>query len=95
MCIRDRYERQKYGPDFTAYKSDPSRDITSFDSYYSGPGKYPNNTVINPTTLAQGNTAAAKVPAATTPDGGGFVPQKVYKDKNGNTATYLGNGKWQ
>jgi hypothetical protein len=33
--------------------------------------------------------------AASQPDSGGFVPGKQYKDKNGNTATYAGNGKWQ
>lgn len=29
------------------------------------------------------------------PDEGGFVPQKVYVDANGNRARYLGNGQWE
>jgi hypothetical protein len=33
--------------------------------------------------------------ASATKDSGGFVPGKTYRDKSGNTATYLGNGKWQ
>jgi hypothetical protein len=36
----------------------------------------------------------ASGPAAK-PDSGGFVPGKRYTDKNGNSATYAGNGKWQ
>jgi hypothetical protein len=33
--------------------------------------------------------------AGATADSGGFIPGKQYRDKAGNTATYLGNGKWQ
>jgi hypothetical protein len=34
-------------------------------------------------------------PAQTGPDAGGYIPGKQYKDKNGNVATYAGNGRWQ
>jgi hypothetical protein len=37
--------------------------------------------------------AGGAAPAAK--DSGGFVPNQVYTDKNGNKAKYLGNGKWQ
>jgi hypothetical protein len=32
---------------------------------------------------------------ASGPDANGFIAGKQYKDKNGSTATYMGNGKWQ
>lgn len=41
-----------------------------------------------------GGTRGAPQQAAQA-DSGGFIPRKRYVDKAGNSATYLGNGKWQ
>ncbi len=48
-----------------------------------------------PPVVAPAANAAPPQAGAPAPDSGGFVPGKQYKDKSGNTATYLGNGKWQ
>lgn len=39
--------------------------------------------------------AAQSGASATQKDSGGFVPNQQYKDKNGATSTYKGNGQWQ
>jgi len=42
------------------------------------------------TTAPPGTTVASEKP-----DAGGFIPGRRYRDRNGNTAVYVGNGKWQ
>jgi hypothetical protein len=32
---------------------------------------------------------------SSSPDTGGFIVGKTYKDKAGNTSVYRGNGQWQ
>jgi hypothetical protein len=62
MIANAQYERQKWGPDFLAYKSDPSRDVTAYSAWYSGPNKYPNKTTINAGTLAGKPSASVYQP---------------------------------
>jgi hypothetical protein len=48
MTVNAQYEGQKWGPHYRAYKADPKNDVGLFDSYYSGPDKYPNRSAYDP-----------------------------------------------
>jgi len=83
MIANAQYERQKWGPDFLAYKKDPSRDVTAFSSWYSGPDKYPNQTTISGATLSGNQSSSAPVQVSSPAQARALRPGTVFITPDG------------
>jgi hypothetical protein len=71
------YDRQKYGPDYAAYKKSGG-DVNSFEKVYND--KFPNKTQISADTLKGG---AEPVTVSSAADHAKLAPGTQYRDPNG------------